>query len=222
MNQHGIAFGFLFCLSLAGQGFKVGNLTWTGETEFTQTQKGQRTYDFPIFAKIEKTNLLIRGFFAEQGPHRGEFAVGKTLVLSADVNNKPRAFITQYIGSTTNGAIFTPLIFGFNLFGYSGYYLADPKFFYSHKSDNHGNPDPLNQNTLYQKASLGLTRTGGWQARWERLWVFDTQTIYNRFVVERRFWVHNSAAGQNSHFHISPFYDSQNKSAGFYTGFRWQ
>ena len=190
--------------AVSAQGLKTGSITWTGEFEFTKTQKGNRTAELYVFGDSDKINLLGEALLVEDGIRRGELAVGKTLIAS-------RFVVKPYVGLTTDGAVFTPVVVVKNVWQRTAVYIADPKFYYNSKP-----------NTLYQKASVVLTKDGGWQVRWEHLRVLGVITAFNRLGIERRLWVRNDTIGKNSHVHIVLFWDKATKRAGGAMGFRWQ
>ena len=198
---------FLFFVSsstASAQGLKTGNVSWTGEFEFTHTNNVNNTNELYVFGDHPKANLLFEGLFVEDGLHRGEVGVGKTFAL-------PKLIVKPYIGLTTDGAVFTPAVVILKLCGHTAVYIADPKFYYQDKP-----------NTLYQKASFALAKSGAWQLRWERLQVFGITTVFNRFGVERRIRVRNNTLGVNSHIHVASFVDTTNEQLGLAVGFRWQ
>ncbi|MBI3120155.1 MAG: hypothetical protein HYZ08_00910 [Candidatus Kerfeldbacteria bacterium] len=187
-----------------GQGLKTGSVHWTGEFEFTRTNDAGQTNELYIFGDQPKVNLLFEGLFVEDGLHRGEFGIGKTILVH-------KLIIKPYAGLTTDGAVFTPVVAIWNLWGRTAVYIADPKFYQSDKP-----------NTLYQKASFALTKSVAWQVRWERFQVFGVPTVFNRLGVERRLWVRSNTIGVNSHIHVAGFVDTTNKQPGLAVGFRWQ
>ena len=210
-------------LPLSAQ-INIGGTTWTGKFEFTQDQYGRQTYDFQNYGQVGQVSLLVRGFWTENGVHRIETGGGKTIPLFKNADGKPRLSLTPYAGLTTDGAAFTPLVASFNFFGRQAYFLADPKFY--HARDN-----PLHQNTLYQEASVPLTKAGGWQLGWRRLQVNGQVTAFNRIGIERRIWTRNGFSGESSHASILPFFDAHiadpksgrwSKSVGLYVNFLWQ
>ena len=175
-------------------------IKWTGETEFTQSQKGQQSYDLYVFGSHQKFELLARYFKVENGLERGEFGIGKSFAFA---NN--RLIVTPSIGYTTDKAIFIPFVFVTQVSKRTLVYVIDPKIY-----------PGKNTNTLYQELSAGLTKKGGWQFRWEALQV-GTFRLYHRLGIERRIWVTNG-----NHFHVSPWYDPTNDQVGFYAGFRFR
>lgn len=187
-----------------GQGLKTGNVNWTGEFEFTHTIDEGKTNELYVFGDHPKVNLLFEGLFVENGLHRAELGIGKTLSVH-------KLILKPYVGLTTDGAMFTPVVTILSLWGRTAVYIADPKFYHDDEPD-----------TLYQKASFALTKSGAWQVRWERLQVFGVLTVFNRFGVERRVWVRNNTLGVNSHIHVVSFVDTINKQLGLAVGFRWQ
>ena len=200
-----LAFLLLFITtSSSGQELKTKNMSWTGEFEFTHTNDVNQTNELYVFGDHSKVNLLFEGLFVEDGLHRGEVGVGKTLVF-------PKLIVKPYVGLTTDGAVFTPVVVVLNFLEHTTVYIADPKFYYQNKPNTH-----------YQKASLALVKSGVWQLRWERLDVFGVLTVFNRFGVERRIWVRNNTLGVNSHIHVASFVNTTNKQLGFAVGFRWQ
>src|SRR3989344_3323332 len=187
-----------------GQGLKTGNVNWTGEFEFTHTKDEGKTNELYVFGDHPKVNLLFEGLSVEDGLHRGELGIGKTLVVY-------KLIVKPYVGLTTDGAVFTPVVAILNLWGRTAVYIADPKFYLNDKP-----------NTLYQKASYALTKSGAWQVRWERFQVFGVLTVFNRIGLERRIWVRNNTLGVNSHIHVASFVDTTNKQLGVAVGFRLQ
>jgi len=219
-----ILFFIIVSMACAQEGFKLGSTTWVGKVEFTQDQGGRQTYDVQNFGQAGKVEIFARGIWVEQSVHRFEFAAGKTFGFSKRADGKHRVFVTQYAGLTTDGAGFAPMLASFNFFGRQSYYLADTKFY-------HARNTPLHQNTLYQEASVPLTKGGGWQVGFRRLQVSGQVTVSNRIVVERRFWIRNRFSERASHFAVLPFFDAHvadskkgiwSKSAGFYIDFCWQ
>ena len=188
----------------SAQGLKTGTITWTGEFEFTHTNDVNQTGELYVFGDHPKANLLFEGLFVEDGLHRGEMGVGKTIVIR-------KLIVKQYVGLTTDNAVFSPVVVILNFWGHTAVYIADPKFYYEDKP-----------NTLYQKASFALTKSGAWQVRWERLQVFGVLMVFNRVGLERRIWVRSNALGVNSHIHVASFVDTTNKQLGLAVGFRWQ
>ncbi len=118
---------------------------------------------------------------------------------------KPWLVSTSYLGATTDKAALLAIVNIINVAGRTIIYIPDAKFYSGRK-------------TLYQEISIGLTKRGEWQLRWEHLQLLKTATAFNRLGLERRIFVYNG----RHYFHFSPFYDVYNKQAGFYTGFRWQ
>ncbi|MBI4049226.1 MAG: hypothetical protein HY395_00185 [Candidatus Doudnabacteria bacterium] len=177
---------------------------WTGEFEFTHTNDEGKTNELYVFGDHPKINLLFEGLFVEDGLHRGEFAFGKTILFR-------KLIVKSYAGLTTDGAVFTPVVAILNLWGRIAVYIADPKFYYNDKP-----------NTLYQKTSFALTKSGAWQVRWEHFQVFGVLTVFNRLGLERRIWLRNNTLGVNSHIHVAGFVDTTNKQVGLAVGFRWQ
>jgi hypothetical protein len=196
---------FLLNSSVAFSQLTVGALAWTGKFEFTQTQKGGQAYDSYFLGHGTKMELLGRGFFAKDGLKRGEFAAGKGYALLKDKKSKPRLVLIPYAGLTTDGAIFTPVVLTFNLWGRNGDYIFDPKFYYNGKA-----------NTIYQESTFALVKSGRLQVRSERLDILPNPTAFHRLGLQWRLW--NSGNIQVS---VSPFADLVHKQAGFYSGFTW-
>ncbi len=198
----------LFAVTLMTFGQKV---IWHGETEFTQGQKGNQTYDLYVFGSINRVAFLARYIKVENGVHRGEFGLGRTFLFCKDKSKQPRLIITPYPGITTDKAIFLAIANVAKISGHTIVYIPDAKFYSGRK-------------TLYQELSAGLTKRGEWQFRWESLDLWNLPTTngkihlkaFNRFGLERQIFTR-----RNSHFHISPFVDTTNRGTGLYTGFRW-
>lgn len=191
----------------------AGQVRWSGEAEFAQGQKGDQAYDLYVFGNVKKLDFFGRYFKVENTVHRGEFGLGTTFPLFKDKSKKPRLIVVPYPGITTDKAGLLAIVFVANVAGRSVSYVPDAKFYSGRK-------------TLYQELSVGLTRRGGWQFRWETLdlWRLPVEggkiphlRAFNRFGIERRVWTGNS-----THLHVSPFFDRAQKNVGFYAGFRWQ
>lgn len=184
--------------------------TWRGETEFTQDQKGNQTYDLYIFGNTKQISFFGRYFRAENSVNRGELGLGRTFLFDRNKSKSPRLVIAPYLGATSDKAALLAIVSVVNVARRTIVYIPDAKFYSGHK-------------TLYQEASIGLTRHGEWQLRWETLdlWMLPVGgskiphlRAFNRVGIERR-------TGSSPYFHISPFYDTVNKQVGLYTGFRW-
>src|SRR5207244_1584673 len=117
----------------------------------------------------------------------------------------PRLAVITYAGLTTDKAAFTPVALVFNFLGRAGDYIADPKFYLNSQA-----------NTLYQEASFGLTKKGGWQIRWEKLQAAQSGTLFDRVGIEKRFGMPDT----KSHFQIAPSFDMKNRQILLYGGFR--
>lgn len=180
-----------------------GQVRWKGETEFTQDQKGNQTYDLYGFGSTKQLAFFGRYFKAEPAINRGEFGLGHTFLFCKDKDKRPRLIITPYLGATTDKAALLAVVNVVSIAGRTFVYIPDMKVYSGRK-------------TLYQEVSASLTKRGKWQFRSEHLRLFRTTTTFNRLGIERRFSV-----GSGRHFHVSPFYDTTNKQAGFYAGFRW-
>ena len=209
-----LIFAYISCMSLMGQA------QFSGETEFTQDLQGGQVYDLYVFlsgksAPLVGGNPVFVGRYtrAEKSVHRGEFGFGKKFLLLKDGNEVPQLVVTVYPGVTTDKAGMSLVVFVARILERTVVYVPDAKFFSGSK-------------TLYQEVSAGLTRKGSWQFRWETLDLWGLEGVghvrgFNRFGLERRFWVPCSL-GSRSHFHISVFYDTEKNGPGTYAGFRWQ
>src|SRR5258708_13365740 len=91
------------------QGLKLRAITWTGEFEFSQTQKGGQTYDNYWFGHGTKLEILGRAFFAKNALKRAEFAGSKALDLLKGRDSKPPLILIPYPVLTTTGTLFMPL-----------------------------------------------------------------------------------------------------------------